>query len=401
MRTILHSDCNNFYASVACVYHPELRGKPIAVCGDPQKRHGIVLAKSDAAKKCGVCTGETIWAAKQKCPDLMIIPPDGEKYVRFSHYLRSMYAEYSNQVEPFGLDECWLDVSGNERDGLEIAALLRRRAKQELGITLSVGVSFNKVFAKLGSDLHKPDATTVISPENYRQKIWPLPAEALLFIGRATTRRLHSYGLRTIGDIVHSSTEALRSMIGKGGDTLYAYAAGEDDTPVLPLNQTDDVKSIGNSTTPAFDIVDMGDARRIISLLCDSVAERMRRSGVCCRTVTLGMRDTALHTTTHQVKLSMPTDLSAALIRVGMQLLESRWSGAFPLRSMGIQGSDLISASACPSYSLIPNPFLLRQRALEQTADQLRARFGKSALYRGTQQTADVSSACPKRKEII
>lgn len=381
MRTILHSDCNNFYASVECVYAPELRGKPIAVCGDPDQRHGIVLAKSEAAKKCGVKTGEAIWMARQKCPELTVVPPCGEKYVRFSHILREMYGEYSSRVEPFGLDESWLDVSG--LDGVAIASTLRRRAWKELGITLSVGVSFNKVFAKLGSDMHKPDATTVISPENYRQKIWPLPASDLLFIGRSTMHRLYSYGLNTIGDIVRSTPETMRAMLGKNGDTLYAYATGQDNAPVLPIQPEDGTKSVGNSTTPAFDIGDMDDARRVVYLLCDSVGMRLRKKGFRCATVTLWLRDTELRCATHQMKLSRPTDLSAVLAEAALRLLRESWQQDKPLRSLGVQGGDLTSARSADQTLLVPDRKIQRQTAIEKTADQLHARFGASALYRG------------------
>lgn len=395
MRTILHSDCNNFYASVECAYSPELRGKPIAVCGDPAQRHGIVLAKSDAAKKCGVRTGEAIWTARQKCPDLLVIPPSGEKYLRFSHIMRQIYAQYSSRVEPFGLDESWLDVTDSDMDGLEIASQLRRKAKEELGITLSVGVSFNKVFAKLGSDMHKPDATTVISDRNYREKIWPLPAGDLLFIGRATASALYSNGLYTIGDIARSNPETLRLIFGKSGDTLYHFATGQDDAPVLPFHASDDVKSVGNSTTPAFDICDERDASRVLYMLCDSVAERMREQQVRCRTVTLWLRDTSLHSSTHQMKLPQPTDLSADLIRAAQRLLRESWQADHPLRSLGVQGCDLTPAAQEEQLTVLPDPLARRRARLEKTIDKLHSRFGADALYRGIalprHQTTDAS----------
>ena len=383
MRTILHSDCNNFYASVECVFSPELRGKPIAVCGDPEERHGIVLAKSDAAKKCGIKTGEAVWTARQKCPGLIVIPPNGEKYVRFSHMMRDIYAEYRDQVEPFGLDESWLDITGNASDGIEIASQLRRRAKEELGITLSVGVSFNKIFAKLGSDMHKPDATRVITRENYREKIWPLPASDLLFIGRSTARALYSYGLNTIGDVARTNPDTLRRLFGKCGDTLHSYASGQDDLPVLTQQTADDIKSVGNSTTPAFDICDYADADRILYMLCDSVAQRMRKKEVRCRTVTLWLRDTALRSSTHQMKLLRPTDLSADLIRAGLHLLRESWAEERPLRSLGIQGGDLMEMQDGKQLCILPDPRAQRHAILEKTVDQLHARFGAESLYRG------------------
>ena len=384
MRTILHSDCNNFYASVECVFAPELRGKPIAVCGDPAKRHGIVLAKSEAAKKYGVRTGEAVWIAKQKCPDLIILPPCGEKYLRFSRMMRDIYAQYSDRVEAFGLDESWLDVSESDMDGIEIASILRRRAREELGITISVGVSFNKVFAKLGSDMHKPDATTVISARNYREKIWPLPASDLLFIGRSTAGALHANGLYTIGDIARSDPASLYIMLGKSGDMLYKFASGKDDTPVLPFHAADGVKSIGNSTTPAFDICDATDAQRILYTLCDSVAERMRKQKVRCRTVTLWLRDTTFKSATHQMKLPQPTNLSADLIRASMQLLRESWHEERPLRSLGVQGCDLTEAQDAEQLSILADPWTQRHDVLEKVIDQMHARFGERSLYRGT-----------------
>ncbi len=381
MRTILHSDCNSFYVSVECADHPSLRGKAIAVCGDPKKRHGIILAKSDLAKKYGVITGETVKSALEKCPGLILLPPNGEKYVDYSHRMRAIYAEYTDRVEPFGLDESWLDVSGSRNSGAQIAAELRRRAKEELGITVSVGVSFNKVFAKLGSDLHKPDATTLITMQNFRRKIWPMPAESLLFIGRSTAKRLHEYGLHTIGDIAACGENALHALLGKSGDTLYRYANGSDETPVLPMQHENSIKSIGNSTTPAFDIEDESDARRVLYLLCDSVAERLRKQKMRCRTVSLWIRDSNLFAIERQMPLREPTDLSAEIMQASLYLLRRGWDMRSPLRSLGVRGSDLVSAmtglqqtfaTACPK----------RQAALESAIDSIHARFGKASLQR-------------------
>jgi DNA polymerase IV len=381
MRTILHSDCNSFYVSVECADHPSLRGKAVAVCGDPKERHGIILAKSDLAKKYGVSTGETVKSALEKCPGLILLPPNGEKYTDYSHRMRTIYAEYTDRVEPFGLDESWLDVSGSRKSGVQITAELRHRAREELGITVSVGVSFNKVFAKLGSDLHKPDATTLITVQNFRQKIWPMPAESLLFIGRSTAKRLHEYGLHTIGDVAACGENALHALLGKSGDTLYRYATGCDDTPVLPMEHEDNVKSIGNSTTPAFDIEDESDARRILYLLCDSVAERLRAQKMRCRTVSLWIRDSNLLTIERQLPLREPTDLSAEIMQASLYLLQRGWDMRSPLRSLGVRGSDLVSALAGLQQTFAatyPN----RQAVLESTIDSIHARFGKASLQR-------------------
>lgn len=206
-RTILHCDMNNFYASVECLYNPALRGKPVAVGGDVEARHGIILAKNYEAKKYGVQTGEALWQAKQKCPGLTIVPPSFEKYLRFSRLAREIYGCYTDRIESFGLDECWLDLTGSERlfgGGKAVADKLRERIKFELGVTISVGVSHNKIFAKLGSDMKKPDATTVITRENYKDVVWPLPVSDLLFVGPATTRKLARYGIHTIGQLAQA-----------------------------------------------------------------------------------------------------------------------------------------------------------------------------------------------------
>ena len=219
-RTILHSDMNNFYASVECLYNPKLRGKPLAVGGDAEARHGIILAKNYEAKRFGVQTGEALWQAKQKCRELIIVEPHYDKYIRFSQMAREIYGEYTDQVESFGLDECWLDVTGSEKlfgTGRQIADQIRERIKFELGITASVGVSFNKVFAKLGSDMKKPDATTVIPPDSFREKVWPLPVNELLYVGRATHRKLHTYGVNTIGDLAKADVNFLKLVFGKVG----------------------------------------------------------------------------------------------------------------------------------------------------------------------------------------
>lgn len=383
MRTILHSDCNNFYASVECVFDPALRGKPVAVCGDPSKRHGIVLAKSEAAKKCGVRTGEALWEAKLKCPDLILLPPHGDQYIRFSKMMRKLYREYTNQIEPFGLDESWLDVSSHPLSGAEIASQLRRRARDELGITISIGVSFNKVFAKLGSDMHKPDATTIISHDNFRHKVWPLPAGDLLFIGRSTVSRLAHYGIRTIGDIARSSQDTLHSMLGKGGDMLYAYANGLDESPVMRTEQSSEVKSVSNSTTPPFDVDNDTDARRILYMLSDSVASRLREQHLYGRTISLWLRSETLHSYERQTTLTTPTNLSKVIAQHIFQLLYQNWDMHSPLRSLGVRVSDLSFSPQETTLLVERDPLLMRHEKIERTMDDIRKRYGVSALQRG------------------
>lgn len=253
MRSILHVDCNNFYASVECLYRPEIRDFPVAVAGDPEARHGIILAKNMMAKKLGVTTGEAIWEAKLKAPGLVLVPPDYKKYLRFSRMAREIYGEYTEQVESFGLDECWLDITGSlpmlYKDPVTIAHEIRQRVKEELGITVSVGVSFNKIFAKLGSDLKKPDAVTVIPYENFQEIVWPLPVGDLLYVGSATRRKLELVAVNTIGDLARYDRELLRWKLGKWGLILHDFANGLDTAPVRCIGEAEQIKSIGNGIT--------------------------------------------------------------------------------------------------------------------------------------------------------
>lgn len=277
-RVILHSDCNSFYASVECLHRPEIRDKPVAVGGEPEHRHGMILTKNLIAKKYGVKTGEPLWKAKQKCPELIIINPDYKLYMRFSEMARKIYLDYTDRVEPFGIDECWLDVTGSTGlfgNGEKIAQEIRGRIKYELGITVSVGVSFNKVFAKLGSDYKKPDAVTVIAKENYKNIVWPLPVEDLLYVGPATKRKLNSYGINTIGKLANMPQNYLHSYFGKWGDMLHDFSNGIDYSPVAEYNHIREVKSIGNSTTTIRDLVNNEDVKMVLFVLAGSVGRRM------------------------------------------------------------------------------------------------------------------------------
>ena len=256
-RVILHCDMNNFYASVECMLNPELKNKPVAVCGSVEERHGIVLAKNYAAKAFGVSTGEAIWQAKQKCRNLVVVPPHFEEYIKYSKLARNVYQRYTDQVESYGIDECWLDVTGSSSlkgDGLLIAQEISRRMKSELGITVSVGVSLNKIFAKLGSDYKKPDAITTMYKSEYKQKAWSLPVADLLYVGKSTNRKLALFGIKTIGDLARADEDVLNSHLGKMGSILWSFANGYDDSPVKLENTHAPIKSVGNSTTTPKDL---------------------------------------------------------------------------------------------------------------------------------------------------
>ena len=380
MRTVLHSDLNNFYASVECVYDPKLRKVPIAVCGDPEARHGIVLAKNDLAKAAGVKTGEAIWQARQKCPKLLTLPPDFKKYMRFAKMMRSIYAEYTDYIEPFGLDEAWLDVTGCRRSGEEIAGELRQRAREELGLTLSVGVSFNKIFAKLGSDMKKPDATTVITPENYREKVWPLPVEELLFVGPATKRKLRMRGIHTIGDLANSDVKLLRGALGKNGEMIWNFARGNDCSPVLSEGEAAMVKSVGNSTTAPRDLENDRDVYLVLLVLCESVAERLREQDLRGNVVSVSVRDCELNTRSFQRRIAQPTALAGEIAGYARELFRERWYWERPIRSLGVCVSGLESLSDGVQLSMFDDN--VRRYHLEEAVGDLRRRFGHGIISR-------------------
>ena len=384
MSVILHSDLNNFYASVECVYDPTLRDRPMAVCGDPALRHGIVLAKNMPAKRAGIVTGEAIWQARQKCPGLVVVPPDYGKYLRFSQLMRRIYAGYTDRVEPFGMDECWLDVTGHRLGGEAIADELRRRAREELGLTVSVGVSFNKVFAKLGSDMKKPDATTVISRENFREKVWPLPAGELLYVGPATRRRLAGRNLHTIGDVARCPPEVLRAALGKGGDMLWTFANGLDRSPVLAAGEQEAIKSVGNSVTTPRDIVNDRDAHMVLTVLSDSVAERLRANGFQGRVVSLWVRDSALASFSCQRRLGRATALASEICECAAALFRAHYRWERPARSLGVSVSGLESTAGDRQLCMFPDEDRERRYALEQTVGDIRRRFGHFAIQRAS-----------------
>lgn len=385
-RVVLHSDLDNFYASVECLYHPELRNKPMAVGGDPEQRHGIILAKNYPAKSFDIKTGETIWQAKQKCPQLIVVKPNFKLYLQFSRLVRQIYTEYTNQVEPFGLDEAWLDVTGSTRlygNGETIANKIRHRIKEEMGITVSIGVSFNKVFAKLGSEMKKPDATTIITKENYKHIVWPLPVGDLLYVGTATQRKLKQRGISTIGELAQLDPRQLYSWFGKWGNVLYAFANGLENSPVTIVGEEAVIKSIGNSTTTPHDLENNEEVAIIFYVLCESVAARLREHGLECRIVEIYVRDNELVSFIRQQKQSMSTNLASEIHRAAMELFRKNYSWAKPIRSIGVRGSGLVPAGS-PLQLTFMDDEKKRQKIehLETTIDQIRQRFGTLSVQR-------------------
>lgn len=386
-RIILHSDMNNCYASIELLHRPELRGKPLAVGGDPEARHGIVLAKDQLAKKAGVKTGMALWQARQVCPEIVFVPPRMDLYLRFSRLAHEIYAEYTDQQEAFGVDESWLDVTGSSTlkgDGMAIARDISRRIKQELGITVSIGVSWNKIFAKLGSDYKKPDAITRFGRDNYKDLIYPLPASDLLYVGTKTAAKLSRYGIRTIGQLAEADPKFLCSFLGKMGYVLSVFARGEDRTPVNQENAEAPIKSIGNSTTTPRDLMNDTDVSIIVHLLAESVSARLRENNFLCNVVEISIRDNELSSFTRQKKVSAPTDITKEIADSAMELFRTNYHWNKPIRSLGVRAAALCPANTPWQINMFIDPERReRQRRMDRAVDEIRRRFGFYSIQRG------------------
>ncbi len=387
MRTILHADLNNFFASVECLYAPELWKVPMAVAGDPAARHGIVLAKNQKAKAFGIKTGEALWQARQKCPQIVFVPPHFDRYEKYSRLAREQYFAYTDKVESFGMDECWLDVSGalgQYGSGAAIADRIRATMKEKLGLTVSVGVSFNKVFAKLGSDLKKPDATTVISPENYKELVWSLPVTDLLFVGRATAKKLDSIGVRSIGQLAACDAEFLYSYLGKNGLMLHRFANGKDDSRVADYYAAPVVKSVSNGTTTPRDLVTEDDVKVVLTYLCEKVAQRLRQQRCLCSLVHLNVRDKDFFQYTRQTRLAAPSSNGSELFRAAWALFCENHGGMKPVRHLSVGAAALHFAGEAAQLSLFQDEQrALRRAALDETLDRLRDKYGGDPVRKG------------------
>ena len=389
-RTILHSDLNSFYASVEIRNDPALADQPVAVGGDEQARHGIVLAANQLAKRHGIRTAEALWSARRKCPELVIVRPHFDEYAWFSQAVRQIYLDYTSQIEPMSLDEAFLDVTGSRSlfgDGEAIAHTIRRRVKRELGLTVSVGVSFNKIFAKLGSDYKKPDAVTVFSRENYRALVWPQPAANLLYVGRATAKKLAGIGVHTIGDLAAADPAALHMLLGKMGPMLHAYANGWDRSPVAEYAAREEAKSIGNMVTAPRDICTPRDADLVLWPLCESVAHRLRRHGLCAGSLSLYIRDVELEVHTRQCQLVPPTWLARELMEHARALLARHYKWKLPIRTLGVSAGELIPADAVSLQLDLEGTAEKRDKLerIERAMDGLKDRYGAAAVRRGTE----------------
>jgi len=407
-RVIFHIDCNAFYASVEELFHPELKAVPMAVCGNPEARRGIILAKNELAKGYGVKTAETIWQAQRKCESLVLRPARHGAYSEYCERVNAIYGQYTSQVQRFGIDESYLDVTGSLHlfggDALALAHEIRKRVTRETGLTVSVGVSWCKVFAKLASDLKKPDAVSVISRENYREVAWALPANTLLYVGRNTAEGLRLMGIETIGQLAAAPAELLRRRFGKLGDQLFAYANGLDDSPVLEIGQEEDIHSVGNGMTFSRDLVSRGDIRTSVTVLSGSVAARMRRYGVKAGAVQVTIKDQNLKIITRQKPLPRQSYLAADLTAAVLELIEASWKIGVPIRMLTVTALKLVpQEAAVDQISLFEEPRegSEKREKLEKTVDSIQQRFGKRSIKPGSVVKNDlgIESSAGKREE--
>lgn len=386
-RIILHCDLNNFFASVSLLSNSTLYDLPVAVCGSELERHGIVLAKNEAAKKYGVKTAEAVWEARLKCPDLVILKPDYEKYYKYSAAAHRIYERYTDLIEPFGIDECWLDVTGSTMlfgRGRKIADRIRGEIKMELGITASVGVSFNKVFAKLGSDMKKPDGTTVISRENFHRTVWPLPVSVLLFVGKNTAARLNQIGVFTVGDLTCCEDATLTRLLGKNGILLKKYALGADDSPVIPSSENDIPKSIGKSITPNHDITDRDEVWRIYLELSEHISAELHKKNLYAYCVQIHIRDTSLKAKESSRTFNSPVNTALGITKKGMELFDESYRFNLPLRSVGIRVTSLRNENAAQQIDFFGS-FADEERdeQIENSVYAVREKFGSNSVKRG------------------
>ena len=381
---ILHSDMNSFYASVEVMLDPSLKGKAVAVCGSVEERHGIVLAKSDLAKKAGVKTGMVSWQAKQLCPELILVPPQYDEYLKYSKLAHGIYERYTPLREPFGMDECWLDVtSGNAgySSPRQIAEEIRAATREELGLTVSIGVSFNKIFAKLGSDLKKPDAITEITRENFKEKIWPLAADEMIYCGPQTMKKLVRYGIHTIGDVAALDPEFLRYLLGINGIALWKYANGLDSARVIHKDFVSPIKSVGHGITCVADLEDNSEVAKVMLALSQNVGHRLRIHELAARGVQVYIRGNDLGGAQFQCKLPIATQLPNEIAAAAFQLFRRKYAWGTKVRAVCVRAIDLVSKNDATQLSLLDDPIRrIKKEHLQDAVEEIRGRFGKQSL---------------------
>ena len=404
-RIILHCDCNSFFASVETALNPEYKNVPMAVCGSQDDRHGIVLAKNELAKQYGIQTAETVISAKKKCPSLVIAPPHHSKYLEYSKKVNQIYARYTDIIEPFGIDESWLDVTASQKlfgMGYEIAEKISNDVKKELNITVSIGVSFNKVFAKLGSDYKKPDAITEINRENFQSIVYPLPVSALLFVGKKTADALLTLGIKTIGELAVTTPQMLSERFGKVGEMLHKYAAGLDDSPVAASSE--EQKSISNGFTFKHNLIGRGEWKLGVDYLCDEIGTRLRKNGFKCSTIQVAIKDEYLVTLQKQCSQNPPSNIGAEISSTALNLIESVWSPNKPIRMITVTATNLIHdgdyTSQVSFFDTSDDFEREKVKESEEVVDRIRERFGSASILKAAVIDTDIGIYdSNKRKE--
>jgi len=383
-RVILHADMNNCYASIETMLNPKLKGIPLAVCGRREDRHGIVLAKSQEAKVLGVKTGEAIWEAQLKCPDLLIVPPNYDEYLKYSRWARDIYYDYSNQVEAYGIDECWLDVSGSIHlfgKGRDIAEEIRSRIKKELGITVSIGVSFNKIFAKLGSDMKKPDAVTEIAREDFKEKIWNLPVEELLGVGKASKKKLNRLMIFTIGDLARGDPDLIRMKLGINGVYLWNYANGRDYSSVTDRDYREPVKSVGRGITTIEDLENNLEVYRVFRELSFGVSKALRDYGYLAGGIQISVKNNELFSRQYQRQISYPSLSSNILAEEAYDLFLERYSWESPIRALTIRAINLIEEKNGSQLNFYEDySSVIKREKVDDAFFKIRERFGDYSI---------------------
>lgn len=407
-RLIFHCDCNNFFASCECLDHPELKSVPLAVAGDPENRVGVVVAKNDLAKKFGVKTTDTVWQAKRKCPDLVFVPPRHHLYKEISNRINEIYHEYTDYVEPASIDESYLDMTSAPAfygiTGQQLADTLRDRVRTEIGVTISVGVSYNKIFAKMGSDYKKPDATTVITPDNYRDILWPLPVSDLMFAGKAAVTILNKKSIETIGELARQPRERLRDLLGKGGDQLWIYANGLDTEPVRKWGDKPEIKSVSRGMTFKRDLIAEDEIRTGVSVLADHIAMTLRRRSLKGAVVNVQLKTPDLRVISRQNSLDHHTCLQHEIQEIAMQLIRDNWpiGEKAPIRAITVGVTKLLPADQAGEqmdlFDLLGSSNTEKssrtkrekQEKLEAAVDSIRKRFGNMMITLGNQQNEEI-----------
>lgn len=384
-RTIFHSDLNAFYASVEILLDRSLRDKAVAVCGSTEERRGIVLAKSESAKKAGVKTGMVTFEARKLCPELIVVPPHYDEYLKYSSMVRNVYQEFTDYVEPFGMDECWLQILNRKnlaQGGAEIAEQIKGAVRDTTGLTVSVGVSFNKVFAKLGSDMKKPDAVTVITQDDYRDKVWRLPVGDLIYVGRATSHRLRYFGIHSIGELANTSPDFLRRQFGVNGVALWNYANGRDESRVMKKDFVPPVKSVGHGITCRADLVSEEEVWLVMLSLCQDIARRLRGYGLAAMGVQLGIKDNTLSSRQHQAQLPYATQSPRDIALKARELFTDRYDWSNDVRAVCVRAISLVPRSSPQQLDLFNDSSKLEKREkLDDAVEKIRGRWGREAIF--------------------